>query len=77
MSRAFQCDRCQKFFSPTQMLPGDIFVTLKDFHDQDATAYENNKIRNKYQDYHLCPVCTANFYAFMNGLKDVAKNSTP
>ena len=67
MSKAFECDRCHKCFSPKSLKKADeFFVTLKFFYDQNYDAYENQKYRSRYEDLHLCPDCSRKFYAFMN-----------
>ena len=86
MSKAFQCDRCNKCFSPKNMNPNDFFVTFKEFYEQTVMDYEENKVSIRIEDWHLCPSCSENFYSFLNltrkqitcnQLGDVAKNSTP
>ena len=68
MSKAIQCDRCKRCFSP-ESLPNnemDFFITFKEFYDQSKECYEKQTVRQKFENLNLCMTCSKDFYAFMN-----------
>lgn len=71
MSKAIECDRCHKCFSPEKLAEGEVFLTLPIFYDQDQPSYEKDVRRAVYENYNLCPICTEQFYAFMNRMKGI------
>lgn len=66
MSKAIQCDRCKRCFSPKAMKTDEYFLTIKLMYDQTAEDYDQQKYKTRYEELNLCDACTKDFYIFMN-----------
>lgn len=68
MSKAFQCDRCGEFFSPSQIKEKEKFTTIHGYGSQTAYDYRVNQCwDSQIEDVHLCPGCSKDFKYFMSG----------
>ena len=65
MSKAIQCDRCHKCFSPYNMPDGGNFMTIPEFYTQDTNSITDRKYIDRRTDLNLCVSCTKDFYNFM------------
>ena len=65
MSKAIQCDRCKKCFSPYDLPEGIMYTVFSDFYIQDSKCIVKNQCFDRHMDLNLCWECTKDFYKFM------------
>ena len=67
MSKALECNRCGKCFTPRNMEDDELFIKIDDLIWFNRDGYDKGCVSERYKDLHLCSTCSEMLLYFFNG----------
>lgn len=67
MSKALECNRCGRCFTPRNIKDGELFIKIDDLIWCSRDGYDKGCVSERYNGIHLCPICSEMLLYFFNG----------